>query len=110
MERYEELKEMLRAELKHIAQKGELNMQTLEQADKLAHTLKCIVTVEAMEDGGGYSEHYPMPYRGYYDDGGAYARGRGPAARRDSMGRYSSEMRRGGSYDDGESMDSYRSR
>lgn len=122
MERYKELKEMLHAELERIQGKGELNMQSLEQADKLAHTLKDIATVEAMESEKGYSEHYPVmgPYYrgGMYDDGdsfgsygsyNSYARGRGSRASRDSLGRYASEMRRG-SYDDGESMESYRGR
>ena len=95
MERYRELKEMLHAELERIQGKGELNMQILDQADKIAHTLKDIVTVEAMEDAGGYSEHYPMYYRGgAYDD-----RGRGPRAYRDGMGRYAND-----------SMESYRNR
>ena len=102
MERYRDLKEMLHAELERIQSKGELDMSILEQIDKLAHSLKDILTVEAMEDAG-YSERYSMNYRGgSYDD-----RGRGPHASRDTMGRYSSEMRRG-SYDDG--MDSYRNR
>lgn len=102
MERYRDLKEMLHAELERIQTKGELDMSILEQIDKLAHSLKDILTVEAMEDAG-YSERYSMNYRGgAYDD-----RGRGPRASRDTMGRYSSEMRRG-SYDDG--MDSYRNR
>ena len=122
MERYGELKEMLHAELNRIQQKGELSAASLAQADTIAHTLKDISTVEAMEKAeGGYSEHYPAFYRtGYYgyDDGGSYGpgRGRGSNARRDSMGRYasesrySSEGRRGGSYDEGESMESYRNR
>lgn len=116
MERYKELKEMLHAELERIQNKGELNTTTLAQADLLAHTLKDILTIEEKEEQGGYSEHFPMyPYRGsygYYEDGGSYGpgRGRGSNANRDSMGRYSSENRRG-SYDDGESMDaSYRRR
>ena len=110
---------MLHAELDRIQKKGELTANSLEQADVLAHTLKDIATVEAMDAEAGYSEHYPMPYyRGGvygYDDGGSYGpgRGRGSNARRDSMGRYSSENRRG-SYDDGRSYDdggeSYRNR
>lgn len=119
MERFNRLKDMLEGELDRIQSKGEINTSSLEQADKIAHTLKCLATYETMEDqGGGYSEHYPMyPMRGgYYDDGmmshSAYARGRGRNAKRDSMGRYASD---GGSYDgrsyedgrsyDGDSMD-----
>lgn len=115
---------MLHAELNRIQQKGELSAASLAQADTIAHTLKDISTVEAMEKAeGGYSENYPAYYRYGYDDGGSYGggsygpgRGRGSNARRDSMGRYasesrySSEGRRGGSYDEGESMESYRNR
>lgn len=58
MERYRDLKEMLHAELERIQTKGELDMSILEQADKLAHTLKDILTIEAMEDrdSRGYEE------------------------------------------------------
>lgn len=118
MERYRELKEMLHAELDRIQNKGELSAASLAQADTIAHTLKDIATVEAMDSEGGYSEHYPMMYYhgGAYDDGDSYGpgRGRGSNAMRDSMGRYSSESRRGsyndGSYDDGMNGGSYRGR
>jgi hypothetical protein len=120
MERYAELKEMLHAELDRIQKKGELSAASLAQADAIAHTLKDVVTIEAMEGESGYSEHYPPYYRGGvygYDDGGSYgpSRGRGSNARRDTMGRYSSESRRGyyddgRSYDDGDGMGSYRGR
>lgn len=129
MAKYEGIKEMINAELNRIQQKGELTASSLSQAESLAHTLKCLTSVEKDEDrksGGyseGYAEHYPpmFPYRygydgGMYDgpmyEGGAYGpgRGRGSNARRDSMGRYASETRRGGSYDEDESMESYRNR
>lgn len=97
MDKFRQLKDMLEDELKHIESKGDLNAGTLAQADTISHTLKCLATYEAMEDKGDYSERY-YPYSRGYDDGGAsYARGRGRYAKRDSMGRYSS--------DDGESMD-----
>lgn len=106
MDRYRPLKDMLHAELDRIQEKGDLSATSLEHADVIVHTLKCLATYEAMEGDGGYSEHYPMPYyrNGYYDDGGSYGpgRGRGTSSRRDSMGRYSSDSRR---YDDGESME-----
>lgn len=119
MEKYRELKKMLNEELEHIQQRGELSAASLAQADTIAHTLKCLATVEAMDKESGYSEHYPpmYPYRGgsygygYGEEGGesSYARGRGRNARRDSRGRYSSEE--GRSYEDGgESMDGYSSR
>lgn len=102
MDKFRQLKDMLEDELKHIESKGEINNGLLAQADTIAHTLKCLATYEAMEDKGGYSEHYP--YRsnsygyGYGEEGeAAYARGRGRYAKRDSRGRYAN--------DDGESMD-----
>ena len=63
MDRYGELKEMLHAELDRIQSKGELSAASLAQADTIAHTLKDIATVEAMERETGYSEKYR------YDDG-----------------------------------------
>ena len=124
MENFEQLTEMLCAELGRIQNKGELSSASLNQAHMLAGTWKDleIATEKAKEREGGYSEHYPyypMPRGGAYDydEGGSYGpgRGRGSNARRDSMGRYSSESRRGSyddgrSYDDGESMNSYRGR
>ena len=82
MERYKELEEMLCDEIDKIAERGELNGSSLESLDKLAHTLKSLKTVDAMDD---YSED-----GGYDHDGMSYARGR-RGAKRDSMGRYSSE-------------------
>ena len=79
MSDYRKLKAMLHDELDRIADKDELNPSSLDMVDKLAHALKCIATVEAMEDAG-YSEHDGMSY--------------GRRARRDSMGRYSSDYDR----------------
>lgn len=113
MEKFKRLTDMLEQELDRIESRGELTAGSLAQADTIAHTLKCLATYEAMESeskGGGYSEHYPMmyPYRGgSYDDGSSYARGRGRYARRDSMGRYSSDD--GRSYD-GEPAEGYSNR
>jgi hypothetical protein len=81
--------------------KGSMSAGDLEVMDKLTHTLKSIKTTLAMiEADGGYSGEYSGNYG---DGGGSYARGRGRNARRDSMGRYSSEdgYSRRGSYDDG---------
>ena len=58
---YRKLKAMLHDELDRIADKDELNPSSLDMVDKLAHALKCIATVEAMEDVG-YSEHDGMSY------------------------------------------------
>ena len=83
---------------------GKLSSGDLDYIDKLTHTLKSIKGVEHMEDSGysergsyrGYSREAGMmrdggSYRGGSYRGGSYARGRGSNARRDSMGRYSSD-------------------
>ena len=86
MHKMEELKEMLCEELDKITKKGELSAGSLDAMDKLTHSIKSIATIMAMEEAeGGYSEN----------GGYSGARGRGRNARRDSMGRYSSE---GGPY------------
>jgi hypothetical protein len=71
----------------------------LEALDKLTHALKSVKTTLAMEEyddersgdymGGSYERGGNRG--GSYERGGSYARGRGRNARRDSMGRYSSE-------------------
>lgn len=114
-----ELKEMLMKELEEYGRKRDMSTGTLEVVDKLAHTIKnlCKIIEAAEEEEGGYSgrggsyvggsyarggrggqgggSYRGGSYRGgSYDGGmgGSYARGRGRNARRDSMGRYSSEM------------------
>lgn len=105
------LKEMLMKELEEYGSKGELSAGTLEIVDKLAHTIKnlCKIIEEYEEaeysgEGGSYEGSYRggRSNRGSYRGGssrggsyegsyeGSYARGR-MNARRDSMGRYSSE-------------------
>lgn len=103
MAKMEELREMLCEELDKITKKGELSAGSLDVIDKLTHSIKSIDTIIAMEDAGYSSDDYSIR-------GNSYARGRGSNARRDSMGRYSSEnsYERGGnrgrsgrySYDD----------
>lgn len=59
--------------------------------DKVVDIIKDIETICAMREAsedGGYSNYTPMYM---YDDGMSYARGRGRYAKRDSMGRYSTE-------------------
>lgn len=103
---------------------GKLTAGDVDYVDKLTHTLKSIKTTIAMiehedeySEGRGYTydsmsyargTNRSMPNRMYpggssyddmsYNDGNSYARGRGRNAKRDSMGRYSSE--RGYSRDD----------
>ena len=76
--------------LEKKADKGKLSMTEIEYADKLAHLKKNLLKGDELyeEMDAEYSgAMYPMA------DGmrGSYARGRGRNARRDSMGRYSSE-------------------
>lgn len=111
---YEEVKKMLCDELKDITKKGELSAGSLDTIDKLLHSLKnaskMIMYEQYAGDGYSYADA-DMDMTEY-----SYARGRGRNAKRDSMGRYSSEggysnrysrghdgySRRGYSYDDGE--------
>ena len=81
-----ELKEMLCKELEEIGGKGELSAGSLETVDTLAHALKNVNKIIEDKEEDGYS--------GRYYDGTSYARGR-TNARRDSMGRYSSDGRGG---------------
>ena len=99
---YEDVKKMLCDELKEITKKGELSAGSLDTIDKLLHSLK--------------NASKMIMYEQYAGDGYSYARGRGRNAKRDSMGRYSSEgnyserysrghdgyARRGYSYNDGD--------
>lgn len=75
MHRLEEFKQMLMRELEDIAKKGELSAGSLDAVDKLTHSIKSICyIIDSMDD-----------------EGSSGARGRGRNARRDSMGRYSSD-------------------
>ena len=103
------IKEMLMKELYEYEEKakkmngGKLSAGDLETIHKLTDTVKNIDKIEMLEEDDGYSEdgQYMGEGRIY---GTSYARGRGRNAKRDSMGRYSSE---GGSYDS-EDGNSYR--
>ena len=83
-------------ELERKAEKeGKLSMAEVQYMDTLLHSKKNLLKADEM-----YEESK------YFDEGGSYARdgrGRGPNARRDAMGRYSSRydrgMYRGGSYE-----------
>lgn len=107
MHTYYELKDMLKKELDDIVKTGELSAGSLETVDKLLNSIKnaCKITMyeEYKEDGYSYADgdHDLHEY--------SYARGRGYANKRDSMGRYSSEgryARRGGySYADSSKQD-----
>lgn len=99
MKKMEELRDMLCEELDEITKRGEIDERTLDQVDKLTHSIKSIDTITAMEESGRYGRRYMEGrygerYGEHYGDGDSYgdegysARGRGRNARRDSMGRY----------------------
>ena len=85
MGKYTALEKKIEREIEDISRK-DLTGPSLEILDKMAHTLKSLKTIDAMD--GSYSED-----DGYKYDGMSYARGRGTYANRDSMGRYASESR-----------------
>ena len=115
MEYIEKIKKMLCKELDEYATKNKLSMADIDVIHKLTDTVKNLDKIEMLEDEGGYSEARGGRGRGRssyamggssYDDDMMYSerRGRGRNAKRDSMGRYSSE---GGSYEGGSSYDDY---
>lgn len=103
MEYIEKLKKMLCKELDEYAMKTKLTMADVEVVHKLTDTVKNLDKIAMLEEDDGYSE--ARYGRQAYHDGAMYSerRGRGRYAKRDSMGRYSSEE--GLIYDDGASYD-----
>lgn len=72
---------------------GSISASDMDYINKLTHAIKSIKTTIAMMDSE-YSNNggsYGGSYEGGSYEGGSYARGRGRNAKRDSMGRYSSE-------------------
>lgn len=114
MEYIEKIKKMLCKELDEYAMKQKLTGSDLDMIWKLTDTVKNLDKIEMLEDDGGYSEARGRgrgrSYMGgsSYDDDMMYSerRGRGRYAKRDSMGRYSSEG--DSSYDDYSEENSYR--
>ncbi len=114
MEYIEKIKKMLCKELDEYAMKSKISGSDLEMIWKLTDTVKNLDKISMLEESEGYSEaRGGMRGRSYmhgssYDDDMMYSerRGRGRNARRDSMGRYSSDM--GSSYDDYSEESSYR--
>ena len=105
MEYIEKIKKMLCKELDEYAMKSKISGSDLDMIWKLTDTVKNLDKIEMLEEeSGGYSEARGRgrSYMGgsSYDDDMMYSerRGRGRYAKRDSMGRYSSDM--GSSYDD----------
>ena len=110
MKHLEELKEVVKRELEKFGKQGDISVSSLDKIHKLSDLYKNLCKIEMLEEEaeGGYSEARGGRGRGRssYDGGSSYdddmmyseRRGRGRNAKRDSMGRYSSE---GGSYDGG---------
>lgn len=103
MEYMEKIKKILCKELEELAEKKNFSGADLEMVWKLSDTIKNIDKIKILEEDKDYSEE--RRGRAYmngssYNDDMMYSerRGRGRNARRDSMGRYSSDM--GSSYDD----------
>lgn len=88
-----DIKEKLCRELENYADKGDLSVGDLDTIDKLAHSVKSLATIMAMEGySGEYSGEYSRKYsRGYSNEysGRGSSRESSGARRRDSMGRYS---------------------
>jgi len=98
MHKLYELKDMLCEELEQYGKKGELTAGSLDVVDKLTHTIKNLdKIIEKYEEEDYSNASYARggqngnQSNASYARGGSYARGRGRNARRDSMGRYSSE-------------------
>ena len=100
MHRIKNLRDMLCDELCEYGEKESLTAQDLEIVDKLAHAAKNLDKIisgpeDYSMDGHSGRRMYDRSYddRSYDDSNsscGDYSRrGRGPSARRDSMGRYS---------------------
>ena len=82
MEYYNDVKKMLCKEVKSIAEEGKLTAGNLDVLDKALHSIKSLVTIMAMEEGGYSQEGNSNGYSG----------------RRDSMGRFADN---GNSYNEG---------
>ena len=99
------IKEMLMNELYEYEEKakkmpnGKISQSEIDRIHKLTDTIKNICKIDALDGEEGYSDdgHYMGEGRIY---GTSYARGRGRNARRDRMGRYSSDD--GMSYEGGQ--------
>lgn len=97
------IKKTLCKELEEYGEKGKLTSSDIDMLYKVTDIVKNLGKIIMLEDDGGYSEmrsgriYGGMGGVSYDDDMYSERRGRGRNARRDSMGRYSSE---GESYDD----------
>jgi hypothetical protein len=100
MQRIKHLRDMLCDELCEYGEKDSLTAQDVDMIDKFAHAAKNLDKILAGPEGYSMDGHstkrmyYDRAYEGRAYEGGASGdysgRGRGPGAKRDSMGRYSS--------------------
>lgn len=83
----DEVKQTLEKEIDKISKTGDISVNTLEKLHKLTDTYKnlCKIAMLSEKEEDGYSEDADLY-------GTSYARGRGRYAKRDSVGRYSSDM------------------
>ena len=95
MDAFYDLKDMLCKELEDLVQKGELSAGSLDAIDKITHSIKSLVTIIAMEEGGYSNDGSYDGYNGGNGgmNGGSYNRGYSGRRGRDSMGRYTSGRR-----------------
>lgn len=112
MEHFDKLMSLVENEIEAINRNGKFkSREEIDSVYKLvdiAKDIECMNRWEEEMDGESYDDgmSYERGMRGgsYRYDGNSYARGR-RNARRDSMGRYSRESYRGGSYERGYSRD-----
>ena len=110
MEHFDKLMSLVENEIEAINRNGKFkSREEIDSVYKLvdiAKDIECMNRWEEEMDGESYDDgmSYERDGRSYRYDGGSYARGR-RNARRDSMGRYSRESYRGGSYERGYSRD-----
>jgi methylmalonyl-CoA mutase N-terminal domain/subunit len=88
MEYIHKLKKLMCEELKSYENVSKVNEVILNDVWKLTDTIKNLDKIKMLEEGGSHNS-----YGSYdsYDEESSYRRGRGPGAKRDSMGRYSRE-------------------
>lgn len=87
MEYMEKIKKVLCKELDEYGMKSKFSMAEVDTIHTLTDTIKNLDKIAMLEEGEGYSEMGEYPYMG----GSSYG-GRRGNVRRDSMGRYSSNM------------------
>ena len=105
MEHLDGIVKLAENEFAAIVQNGKFrSREEIDSVYKLMDIVKDRMKIECMEKELDEDDEYMRgSYRGSYDDGMSYARGRGRYAKRDAMGRYSRDGYRD-SYDDGRMM------